>query len=349
MDLQTRGACAIVSRDIQMTRTTRYPISEKLPQICQMLRIDIRNVMRRLGLPPDYCDQPGATISADNYFSIWDAVEAEADRPNCAMELGIAYAHGPFAAPLFAFSCSENLEKGLTRLGEFKPLLGPMTIRVERVDGAVEVTVASVFPEIRIPDGPSLFELTYLVECVRTYTNEHIVPLVAYSPAALQAAPVMVEHLGLKITEAPETKLVFSQEDAQRPFITRSDILWETLEPTLRQRLAVQHKQDSMRARVKAMLWETLAGGANTSEQIARRLHVSKRSMQRRLSEEGVSFKEVLTETRAELSEHYLRQNEISLAEIAFLVGFRDPTSFFRAFQSWTGKTPMEARRALVG
>lgn len=332
-----------------MTRLTRYPIAEKLPQICTMLRIDIANVLQRMGLPPDFCDHPGATISAESYFDMWFAVEAEADRPQSPMELGIAYAHGPFAAPLFAFSSSENLEKGLTRLGEFKPLLAPMTLSVERTATCVSVTVATTDPKLVLPDGVSLFELTYLVECVRLYTGERIVPLMVSSPAALQASPEMVRHLGIKVTEASETRLHFSHEDARRPFITRSDTLWEALEPGLRQRLAALTAQDSMRARVKAMLWETLAGGANTSEEIARRLHVSKRSLQRRLSEEGASFKEILTETRAELSEHYLRRNDVSLAEIAFLVGFRDPTSFFRAFQSWTGKTPMEARRALSG
>lgn len=332
-----------------MTRIARYPISEKLPQICTMLRIDLGNVMQRMDLPADFCDHPGASITAAKYFDIWYAVEAEANRPDCAMELGISYAHGPFAAPLFAFSSSENLERGLTRLGEFKPLLGPMTIAVRRIDGTVEVTVAASQPELTMPDGLSLFELTYLVECVRLYTNEKIVPLMASSPAARQVAPEMVEHLGIRVTEAPETRLVFSLEDAQLPFITRSDGLWEALEPGLRQRLANLTAQETMRARVKATLWETLASGENTSGQIARRLHVSKRSLQRRLNEEGASFKEILTETRAELSEHYLRRNDVSLAEIAFLVGFRDPTSFFRAFQSWTGKTPMEARRALSG
>ena len=117
----------------------------------------------------------------------------------------------------------------------------------------------------------------------------------------------------------------------------------------MRQRLAEQTADRTMRGRVKAVLLDSLAAGACNSEDVARKLNTSKRSLQRRLEEEGVSFKDVLTETRIELADHYLRQPGMSIAEITFLLGFRDPTSFFRAFQAWTGKTPTAARREFIG
>ena len=63
----------------------------------------------------------------------------------------------------------------------------------------------------------------------------------------------------------------------------------------------------------------------------------------------GVTFQGVLNTTREELARHYLRTTSMSGAEISFLLGFADPTSFARAFREWTGTTPEQARREAVG
>jgi AraC-like DNA-binding protein len=84
---------------------------------------------------------------------------------------------------------------------------------------------------------------------------------------------------------------------------------------------------------------------------VARRLGLSSRTLQRRLAGEGASFQEVLRETRTALGGHYLAKTTLPIAEVAFLLGFDEPNSFYRAWRAWTGVTPdsvrqpMEARR----
>ena len=68
--------------------------------------------------------------------------------------------------------------------------------------------------------------------------------------------------------------------------------------------------------------------------------------MQRRLNAEKLSFQAVLDATREELARHYLGSSAMSGAEISFLLGFEDPSSFFRAFHTWTGETPEQVRSA---
>ena len=77
---------------------------------------------------------------------------------------------------------------------------------------------------------------------------------------------------------------------------------------------------------------------------VARRLAVSTRTLQRRLSEEGTSFQQELNGLRADLARHYLTNSRYSSAEISFLLGYSDPNSFIRAFHAWTGQTPESAR-----
>ena len=80
-------------------------------------------------------------------------------------------------------------------------------------------------------------------------------------------------------------------------------------------------------------------------EHVAKRLAVSPRTLQRRLKEEGTSFKGVVSATRENLARHYLSRTQLTATEIAFLLGFEEPTSFFRAFQRWTGTTPERLRK----
>ena len=80
---------------------------------------------------------------------------------------------------------------------------------------------------------------------------------------------------------------------------------------------------------------------------IAAHLALSPRTLQRRLREAGLSFNQLVDETRQQLVLHYLRDPALELAEIAFLVGFSEPGSLARAFRRWTGKSPGEYRRHL--
>jgi AraC-like DNA-binding protein len=97
---------------------------------------------------------------------------------------------------------------------------------------------------------------------------------------------------------------------------------------------------------VRAALLELLPSGRTSLGDAAQRLAMSARTLQRRLGEDGTSFQAVLDETRRELALHYLQRTAISSGEISFLLGFSDPSSFFRAFHGWTGLTPERARGA---
>ena len=77
---------------------------------------------------------------------------------------------------------------------------------------------------------------------------------------------------------------------------------------------------------------------------IAPRLHMSPRTLHRRLEEEGTSFRQVLTEVRRELAARHLSERRLAIGEIAFLLGFSEPSAFHRAFKRWTGHGPLSYR-----
>ena len=84
-------------------------------------------------------------------------------------------------------------------------------------------------------------------------------------------------------------------------------------------------------------------------ESVARSLHMSRRTLQRKLADEGTSFREVLDGVRRGLAESYLADRTVSIPEVAFLLGFSEQSSFHRAFQRWTGSAPGRWRRERSG
>ena len=119
-----------------------------------------------------------------------------------------------------------------------------------------------------------------------------------------------------------------------------------TLVEDLRRQLAELDRDTSIAERAHAALLELLPSGRTRLTDVAGELGIGTRTLQRRLSQEGKSFQDVLDSTRERLARHYLTKTDISAAEISFLLGFEDPNSLFRAFQRWTGTTPQAIRAA---
>ena len=91
-----------------------------------------------------------------------------------------------------------------------------------------------------------------------------------------------------------------------------------------------------------------LASGAVSLASVARRLAMSERSLQRRLEAEGIGFAALIDAARRRRAESLLRSRDVSLTEIAFLLGFSEQSAFTRAFKRWTGKSPRDARREIL-
>jgi AraC-like DNA-binding protein len=98
---------------------------------------------------------------------------------------------------------------------------------------------------------------------------------------------------------------------------------------------------------VRQVLCRLLPQGEPKREAVAQALLLSERTLQRRLQEEGTSYQQLLDDTRRELAEQYLAQPNLPLLEIAYLLGFADPSNFFRAFRRWFDATPGEYRARL--
>ena len=102
--------------------------------------------------------------------------------------------------------------------------------------------------------------------------------------------------------------------------------------------------KDDIVSRCKAYLLRELTSGLPTAHQVASALGLSQRSLQRKLNELGLTYQNVLDETRHELARRYLDDPGKSVTEITFLLGFSEQSAFTRAFRRWSGMAPTSYR-----
>lgn len=307
--------------------------------ICDMgLKPD--HVLRLAGLPTDLFSRKEASINAAQYFKLWQALEDAAGSAALPLKIGKAISVEAFDPPIFASLCSPNLNVALQRLSAFKKLIGPMTLTVDVGSAKTSVTLECYGDEGNIPRSLVLTELVFITQLVRLGTRHRIVPQEVVLPEVPDYLDEYVEYFGVSPRNGTVIRVTFSSQDGIRPFLTANEAMWEYFEPGLRKRLASLDSSAKMSERVRAMLLEGLPAGEHSIEVVAKRLAVSRRTLQRQLSEESTNFTDILNTTRQQLAQHYLSRPAVSQAEIAFLLGFQDANSFIRAFKEWTGITP---------
>jgi len=152
-------------------------------------------------------------------------------------------------------------------------------------------------------------------------------------------------HFGcLVVCGTPRNAIIFRATDANRPFVTRNAELLGILAPQFDEELKEENGDENFIERVRIAIQQRLTGRRPTIEDIADALHISSRTLQRRLQDDGSSFQRVLEEARHQLARHYLNNSVLELNEAAYLLGYEDGNSFVRAFRTWEGVPPARWR-----
>jgi hypothetical protein len=120
------------------------------------------------------------------------------------------------------------------------------------------------------------------------------------------------QFFGTVIRKGQTPRITFSAAEAELPFLTANDAIWQVFEPDLQRRLTELEESTSIGERVRVLLLESLPSGQTSMNAAAGRLAISKRTLQRPLGEEGVTFQSVVDATREELALHYLTQTTLS-------------------------------------
>lgn len=139
--------------------------------------------------------------------------------------------------------------------------------------------------------------------------------------------------------DTDENRLFFDKESLNTLLPTANHALARANDQVVIDYLKTFDKEDIV-SQIRANIIEKLPSGTLSQEKVADLMHMSMRSMQRKLSQHETSFKSIVEEVRKELAITYLRESNRSIGEITFLLGFTEPSNFSRSFKKWTGMTP---------
>ena len=338
-----------MQREQSMARPKEFPLEAAWLPLLSDFGVRPASLLRRAELPDDLFVRAGVSLSTEEYFRLWQALQVEVADPLFPLHLARVITAESFMPPLFAALCSPNLTVAAVRLSSYKRLIAPMALDVASKRGELVLTLRWLDAKAIPPQSLIATELAIIVRLARIATREPVRPLSVVTANPPQPAAEYAKFFGVAVKRGKSHALTFSRADAERPFLTASEAMWKTFEPELRRRLAELDADATTAERVHAVLLESLPSGQTAMEAVARRLGMSKRTLQRRLGEEGTTFSQLLGRTREELARHYLVKTSLSCTEISFLLGFDEPSSFFRAFHEWTGRTPEAVRQLRAG
>jgi AraC-like DNA-binding protein len=309
------------------------------------LGFDTSSLLKRAGLRPAELEDPDALVP----LSVFDVVLCGAVEENRIPNLG---AHLAFHTPMGAFPLLDYLVLTSDTVGDalrqlqryFHTTSAPCTL---------EIVEDEQFVRLIVQPGSDLFTALYQTGIVLHHLRDETRQRLRVTYVSLMREPEdrrdLERLLGCPV-RAPATwsGMEFSRLDARLPLRRRDPVLRAVLEGRLHEAPsgASTTAVDSTAVQVRALLAARIGSDQPDVGRVARQLHISPRTLQRRLAAEGASFKELVDGVRREAAERLIADGSLSVSEVAYLLGFSEPSAFHRAFKRWVGVSPSDYRRA---
>jgi AraC-like DNA-binding protein len=284
-------------------------------------------------------------LTTDELFALWRAIGEVSTNPAIGLQLGTETKTERFHPIGLAALSTENFGAAIDQMARYKQLTCPEEILQEKGDEEWSIQFRWLLADEVEP--PVLIDccFAWVLAIARHGTGTRVSPLRMEFVEPRQHVKTIERHFGCPVVcGAPRNAIVFRAADAQRPFVTRNAELLAMLAPQFEEELKQEDGDENFVERVRVAIQQKLTGQRPTIEEIADELHISSRTLQRRLQDAGSSFQGVLEGARHQLARHYLNNSVLELNEAAYLLGYNDANSFVRAFRAWEGVPPARWR-----
>jgi AraC-like DNA-binding protein len=254
----------------------------------------------------------------------------------------------------YAFRTSATLGDGLDRLARYGRLIN------DRLAGHVLREGPGVRFLVDVADARPLhpqrteLSIALALRMAREATGLHLVPVeVFFAHDAPADSTEHREFFGSPIHFSSGVNgMVFSDADGARRFQAADAALGAVIRRRLDKALDKLDQpaaaSTSVAAHVRRLLVDGMGQEQPSAMTIGREIGLSARTLSRRLGEEGTSFRAIQDEVRHQLALALLGDASVSIAEVAFFLGYAEPAPFHRSFKRWTGTTPQLHRKAMV-
>jgi AraC-like DNA-binding protein len=312
--------------------------------------VDVQALFSDAGLPPEALDDPDKRWPTEQVNRIWTLAVERSGNPYLA--LGDPHLARPdhYGVVGYAMMSSADLATGLCRLMRYLQIVSDAaTITLVSDSGGQWVRLELAGHGTQVPRQRYEYGLLTLLTYCRWLLSGTLKPLKAafsYPPPEREAP--YADAFGCPfLWNAPFNAFLLSEADLASRLRTAAPELAELHDRVAGQALYKVSTPPTAR-RVKQVVLDYLQDGTPLRVHVAKDLGLSDHTLQRRLTEEGTSFTQLVDDTRRELAEFHLADPRMPLTDIIYLLGYSDQSTFFRACLRWFGESPMASRTRLV-
>lgn len=322
----------------------------KLPrafwQSIEKLGLNPSSIEQYAQLPNDLSRNESAFVSIHQLFGVWDAIEVLSTDPAFAIKMVRDTPSAKHKLAFLAALYAADFRDGLARLSRFQRLCSPDKICIIECNGTVSFTIQ--WPPGTGPAPNLSVEACFalILELGRRGTGKHIEPLALSLRRPAQKSEVHSSYFGSFIRYgAVCDELILSAADLELAFLEHNPEVLRMMNPGLTAAMREIEAPAGFREQLVERLKRMLANGRPSLQLLARELLQSERTLQRRLASEGTTFSALLNEARRQAGMHLLADENLELKEVAYLLGYEDVNSYYRAFRKWEKMSPSDWRR----
>jgi AraC-like DNA-binding protein len=316
---------------------------EATSRVLKNYQVDPAQVFHAAGLDPEPYRDPDSRLRLAAIRKLWDQCNKLTKNPCVAFEVGMAAHPGNLHAVGYAWLASRNLREALQRLVRYHRLLSTaMNVRLEESDAELALVIE---PSKGWPQEGVDAVTTAVVAMCREITYEEFKALrIDMTRSEPGCAKQLAKYFQCPVRyAAPRTCIVFRRDQSEK-FLPRQNPALARANDEVALRYIAQMDRTDVLSRSKLAMMDMLSNGEPTRRALAERLHMSERTLARRLRDKGLSFRVLLDGVRKELGLGYMDELRHAVTDVAYLLGFSDQSNFARSFRRWTGSTPSQYR-----
>ncbi len=303
---------------------------------------DGRDAVEQVGIDYDYALNPDTRITFEQAQQLWRiAIEKSGDP--C---FGLVVAEGFNPALLhglgFSWMASGSLKDALGRMVQFQRLINTGSdYQGELIGNRYRILPKLVSPDMVYHPGYTICALAGLVRLCRLTAGNQVNPeLVTFVAQEPECSIKIREYFQSEVQFKSELDAIyFDVELINQPIKSANSKLAKVNDQVVIEYLS-RYDQNGLITQVQAKIIDLLPSGLPNQEVIAREFNLSLRNFQRKLKEQGTSYRELTETLRKDLAMEYMSSSNKSIGQISFLLGFTEPANFARSFRRWTGYSP---------
>lgn len=320
----------------------KFTVPEAFTQFLTDIKLPVADLLAQAHLSGRFADGQ-IKLSPLEYYQLLAVVEPHLTPQNILQLCEVANMT-QFSTPVYAALVAENGLAALQRLATYKHLIGPVTMTVTDCGDTIEVRYAFIYPEMAQLPIAILVEQLLAINLLRTGSGREVVPHTVAS--RFDYPPEIAAHIGRVGTKAKDNCLVFAKADAMQPFTSTNNVMWQVLAPTLAADMAASQQDDPLMAAVQQSVVENIARADDSLASVGTSVGMSTRSLQREFTRRHTTYKQLLAHAKQLLAINYVQNFHLPLVEVAYLLGYSEPSAFSRAFRQWTGMSFSSYREA---